>query len=187
MNKLAIVLLSLLISACASTSNSTSSTSASDDAAAGNANANVSAASKSAAAQTASAESTAVAAAELQAQQTAAEVEVLKSESVYFDFDQAIIKQAFSAEIQKQADFLMAHSNDTVTLEGNCDERGSSEYNLGLGNERARAVAKTLALLGVSATQIKLVSYGEEKPRFTCHNEKCWGENRRVDFMHDLH
>ncbi|MDX8399924.1 MAG: peptidoglycan-associated lipoprotein Pal [Gallionellaceae bacterium] len=185
MNKLAIVLLSLLISACASTSNSTSSPSASNGAAGGGDSANTSA-SKSTAAQTASAASDAVDAAALEAQQTAAEVVVLKSESVYFDFDQAIIKQSFSAQIQKQADFLIAHANDTVTLEGNCDERGSSEYNLGLGNERARSVAKSLALLGVAANQIKVVSFGEEMPRLTCHEEKCWAGNRRVDFMHEL-
>jgi len=178
MNKLAIVLLTLFISACASTPNSTTSASASNDAGAST--------SADAAAKTASAESDAVAAAALEAQQTAAEVVVLKSESVYFDFDQAIVKQAFSTEIQKQADFLIAHANDTVTLAGNCDERGSSEYNLGLGNERARSVAKSLALLGVAANQIKVVSFGEEMPRLTCHEEKCWAGNRRVDFMHEL-
>ncbi|MGB8410375.1 MAG: OmpA family protein, partial [Gallionella sp.] len=86
----------------------------------------------------------------------------------------------------KQAAFLKAHNNDVVTIEGNCDERGSPEYNLALGDRRADAARKSLEILGVPETQIKVVSFGLEKPRLTCHEERCWKENRRDDFVHKL-
>jgi peptidoglycan-associated lipoprotein len=69
----------------------------------------------------------------------------------------------------------------TDRLEGNADERGSREYNLALGQNRAEAVKHALQLLGVPDSQVEVVSFGEEKPRSTCHEEKCWAENRRVD------
>ena len=68
-------------------------------------------------------------------------------------------------------------------LEGNCDERGSAAYNLSLGEKRATSVKKILVSLGISAAHIKLVSYGNSKPLMNCHEEKCWHENRRVDFV----
>jgi len=69
-------------------------------------------------------------------------------------------------------------------LEGNCDERGSNEYNLGLGNRRANGVKQMLLLGGAKASQIETVSYGEEKPRCTDHNEACWKQNRRTDIRY---
>ncbi len=71
-------------------------------------------------------------------------------------------------------------------MEGNADERGSAEYNLALGDRRANAVRKNLELLGIPTAQIKTLSFGEEKPRLLCHEEKCWQENRRDDFVHKL-
>jgi peptidoglycan-associated lipoprotein len=115
-----------------------------------------------------------------------AQADQLAKESVYFDFDKSNIKPEFEDTVKKQADFLKANKNDTVTLAGNCDERGSTEYNLALGERRAFSVERALKTLGVPADQMKTISYGESKPRLTCHEEKCWKENRRVDFMHSL-
>jgi peptidoglycan-associated lipoprotein len=110
----------------------------------------------------------------------------LKKDSVYFDFDKSEIKPEFRDVVKKQADFMLANGGDSVTLEGNCDERGSDEYNLALGERRADAVSRQMQILGVAQGKIKTVSYGNEKPRLTCHEEKCWQENRRVDFVHQL-
>lgn len=120
------------------------------------------------------------------AEKTAAEIRALQKLSIYFDYNKFSINPEYTEIIQRQASFISAHKNDMVTVEGNADERGSNEYNLALGDKRAHAVRKNLELLGVPATQIKAVSYGEEKPRLTCHEEKCWKENRRDDFIHRL-
>jgi len=122
----------------------------------------------------------------LAAEKLAAEMRNLQNQSVYFDFDKSELKPEYRDVIQNQATFLNAHRNDLVTVEGNCDERGSDEYNLALGDKRANTALKNLELLGVLPTQIKTVSFGNEKPRMTCHEEKCWKENRRDDFNHKL-
>ena len=122
--------------------------------------------------------------AEIDARKLAEQLQDLKNKSVYFDFDKSIVKPEYQDTVQQQADFIKSHSNDTVTLEGNCDERGSNEYNLALGDRRATAVRKMLEVLGVPISQMRTVSFGEEKPRLTCHAEECWKENRRVDFDH---
>ncbi|MDH4233987.1 MAG: peptidoglycan-associated lipoprotein Pal [Gallionella sp.] len=114
------------------------------------------------------------------------ELRELQKLSIYFDFDKEVVKSDYLNVIQKQAEFIKAHKVDQVTVEGNADERGSSEYNLGLGDRRANAVRRSLELFGVPATQIKTTSLGEEKPRLMCHEEKCWQENRRGDFVHKL-
>lgn len=106
----------------------------------------------------------------------------IQSKSIYFDFDQFAVKPEYEDVLLHKSKLLKSNSNVIVTLEGNADERGSSEYNLALGDKRANAVRKPLELLGVPANQIKAVSFGEEKPRLTCHEERCWSENRRVDF-----
>lgn len=124
--------------------------------------------------------------AEIDARKLAEQLHDLKDKSVYFDFDKSIVKPEYRDVVQQQADFIKSHGNDIVTLEGNCDERGSDEYNLGLGERRATAVRMKLEILGVSASQMKTVSYGKERPRLTCHAETCWKENRRVDFDHNL-
>jgi peptidoglycan-associated lipoprotein len=110
----------------------------------------------------------------------------LQKQSIYFDFDQSVVKFEYMSVIQRHADFIKTHKHDVVTIEGNCDERGSSEYNLALGERRANAAQKNLVLLGVPAEQVKTQSFGNEKPRQTCHEEKCWQENRRDDFSHNL-
>jgi peptidoglycan-associated lipoprotein len=115
-----------------------------------------------------------------------AQLEQLSKVAVYFDFDKSKVKSEFQDGIKQQADFMLAYKNDKVTLEGNCDERGSAEYNLALGERRAYSVERELKVLGVPGDRIKTVSNGKEKPHLTCHEEKCWKENRRVDFMHTL-
>jgi peptidoglycan-associated lipoprotein len=106
-----------------------------------------------------------------------------KMQSVYFDFGKATINPENRAIIQKQAESLKGHKENIVTLEGNCDERGSAEYNLGLGQRRADVVKKIMVTSGVSASQLKTTSQGKEKPKLSCHDESCWKENRRVDFV----
>ena len=122
----------------------------------------------------------------MESKKLAAEIQELQKQSIYFDFDKADIKPEYKDVIVKQAEFIKAHKNDVVTVEGNCDERGSTEYNVALGDRRANAARNSLELLGVPETQIKTVSLGEEKPRLTCHEENCWKENRRDDFVHGL-
>lgn len=119
----------------------------------------------------------------IEAQSTAGELQKLQNESVYFDFDAFAVSSVYRDILMQQAEFIKNHKNEIVVLEGNADERGSAEYNLSLGDERATAVRKNLELLGVPASQIKVVSLGKEKPRLNCHEEKCWHENRRVDFV----
>lgn len=125
-------------------------------------------------------------AAESESSKLAAEIQKLQSDSVYFDFDKSVVKPAYRDVIRAEAEFIKAHKNDVVTVEGNCDERGSREYNLALGSRRAKSVAKSLEIAGVPAVQIKEISFGEEKPRLLCHEEKCWKVNRRADFVHKL-
>lgn len=122
--------------------------------------------------------------AQIDAQKLAERVQELKKKSVYFDFDKSIVKAEYGDVVQQQSNFMKSYPQDSVTLEGNCDERGSSEYNLALGDRRANAVRDEMVMLGISKSKIKTISYGKEKPRLTCHAEKCWKENRRVDFDH---
>ena len=119
-------------------------------------------------------------------QNISSQLEALKNDSIYFDFDKYEVKPAFHDALRREAEWMLAHNNDKVTLEGNTDDRGSTEYNLALGSKRAHAVHQTLATLGVPSARIKDVSLGEEKPRAKCEEEKCWQENRRVDFVHHL-
>jgi len=98
---------------------------------------------------------------------------------VYFDYDKSDIRADQQASIQADAQFLSQHSNINVTVEGHCDERGSTEYNLALGDQRANAVKNALVTMGVNASRIKTISYGKEKPFCTESNEACWQQNRR--------
>ena len=109
----------------------------------------------------------------------------LTDRSVYFDFDKYAIKPDQNSAITDNAKLATTYSSDNVTLQGNCDERGSREYNLALGQRRADAVKQRLVLLGVPESRIETVSFGKEKPRATCHNESCWSQNRRADFVHE--
>jgi peptidoglycan-associated lipoprotein len=107
----------------------------------------------------------------------------IENESVYFDFDKYAIKPDQTSVITDHAKLANDYSNDYLTLQGNCDERGSREYNLALGQRRADAVKQKLVLLGVPDARMETISFGKEKPRALCHEEKCWSQNRRVDFV----
>jgi peptidoglycan-associated lipoprotein len=109
---------------------------------------------------------------------------MLAKRSVYYPLDVAVVQKEDRALVDAHAQYLSAHSGTKVRLEGNCDERGSNEYNLALGQRRADGVKKLLQSGGVSASQIEAVSNGEEKPKMTCHVEKCWKENRRTDLIY---
>jgi peptidoglycan-associated lipoprotein len=85
--------------------------------------------------------------------------------------------------IEENAKYLRENPSVRIRIEGNCDERGSREYNVALGQRRAEAVMKTLTLLGVAESRIEAISYGEEKPRAAGHDETSWAENRRGDVV----
>lgn len=110
-------------------------------------------------------------------------IKSLAAKSVYFDYDDYSIKPQYQDPIKQDYEFLKSAPNVSVALQGNADERGSTEYNLALGQKRAEAVKRTLKILGVPEDKMEAVSFGEEKPRASCHEEKCWSENRRVDFV----
>jgi peptidoglycan-associated lipoprotein len=101
----------------------------------------------------------------------------------YFDYDKADIRPDARVALSTTADFLKKYPSIKVTIEGHCDERGSTEYNLGLGDRRASAVKQYLVSLGVSAGSLSTVSFGKEKPFCMDHNEACWQQNRRGHFV----
>jgi len=101
----------------------------------------------------------------------------------YFDYDKADIRPDARVALSTTADFLKRHPSIKATIEGHCDERGSTEYNLGLGVRRATAVMQYLVSLGVSADRLNIVSFGKEKPFCNEHNEACWQQNRRGHFV----
>ena len=103
---------------------------------------------------------------------------------VYFDYDKSAIRADQQASLQADAQFLNQHSSINFTIEGHCDERGSTEYNLALGDQRASSVKNALVAAGVSASRIKTISYGKEKPFCMESNEACWQQNRRGHFVY---
>jgi len=109
---------------------------------------------------------------------------ILSKRSVFFDYDQYVIKAEFRPLIEAHARFLVANAKMKMLIQGNADERGSREYNLALGQKRADAVKKNLTLLGGKEGQIESVSLGEEKPRNPGHDEAAWAENRRGDMLY---
>ena len=108
----------------------------------------------------------------------------LRQRVVYFDLDHAEIKPEFQAQIACHAAYLRQFPGARVTLEGNADERGTREYNLGLGERRGNAVSSAVGAAGASSSQLNVVSYGEERPTCKDHNEGCWQKNRRVEIVY---
>ena len=108
----------------------------------------------------------------------------LSKRSIYYDFDAYNIKEEFQQVVEAHAKFLLEHKDMKVRVEGNCDERGSREYNLALGQRRADSVKRALTLLGVPNKQIETVSFGSEKPKAVGHDDDAWAENRRSDLAY---
>ena len=102
--------------------------------------------------------------------------------TIYFDFDKDTIRPEFESVLNAHADYLRNNPNTTVVLEGHGDERGTREYNLGLGERRAQSVESYLTVQGVSPSQLEIVSYGEERPAVQGHSEEAYAQNRRVVF-----
>jgi len=103
---------------------------------------------------------------------------------VYFEFDKADVRSDDKELITKHAAFLSANSSQKVRLEGHSDERGSREYNIGLGERRAQSVRRLMLFQGVADRQIEAVSYGEERPAVEGHDEDSWAKNRRVELVY---
>jgi peptidoglycan-associated lipoprotein len=108
----------------------------------------------------------------------------LQNRTIFFEFDSSEIRSDYTAMISAHARYLASNPTVRVRLEGNTDERGSREYNIGLGERRAQSVKRALTLQGVAETQITTVSYGEERPAVTGHTEEAWARNRRVDIVY---
>lgn len=108
----------------------------------------------------------------------------LRQRVVYFDLDQDALRPEFQAAVACHAKYLRDRPSSRMTLEGNADERGSREYNLGLGERRGNAVSSAVQANGGSGGQITVVSYGEERPTCTESSEDCWAKNRRVEIVY---
>jgi peptidoglycan-associated lipoprotein len=127
-------------------------------------------------------------------QSSVASVDLSKSEAakmmanlpkvIYFDFDSFVVKDEFKAVVEANAKALTADRKRHVAVEGHTDERGGREYNLALGQKRAEAVAKSLSLLGASASQVEAVSFGKERPAVEGHDEASWAKNRRAEIAY---
>ncbi len=109
---------------------------------------------------------------------------LLAKRVVYFEFDRSDVREEFQATVTAHAEYLASHSEVSLTLEGHTDERGTREYNIALGERRALTVQRLLTLQGVAASQVRTVSYGEERPAALGHNEDAWSLNRRVEFIY---
>jgi peptidoglycan-associated lipoprotein len=110
---------------------------------------------------------------------------LLAKRVIYFDFDQSDIKSEFQAVLQAHAAYLAKNPSASITLEGHCDERGTREYNIALGERRANAVQRVLTLQGAAAGQVRVVSYGEERPASPGQTEEAWALNRRAEIIYN--
>ena len=109
----------------------------------------------------------------------------LSKRSVYFDYDSNSVKDEYRNLVTAHSRFMTTDKRDAnIRIEGNCDERGSREYNLALGQRRAEAVKRMMTVLGVTDGRIETVSYGEEKPAASGHDENAWAQNRRADIKY---
>jgi peptidoglycan-associated lipoprotein len=114
--------------------------------------------------------------------QTMEEMFAKEVQDAYFDLDRADIKGDARTALTKTGEFLRSYPQIKVMIEGHCDERGSTEYNLALGDRRAQSAKEFLVSLGIAADRMQTVSYGKEKPFCTQSNEDCWKQNRRAHF-----
>ena len=109
---------------------------------------------------------------------------ILSKRSIYYDYDKDDIKEEYRPMVQAHARYLAQNRGAKMLVQGNCDERGSREYNIALGQRRADGVKRMLVLLGAGESQIEATSLGEEKPRCTAKTEECYGQNRRSDMLY---
>jgi peptidoglycan-associated lipoprotein len=109
---------------------------------------------------------------------------ILSKRSVYFDYDSNSVKEDGRPLVQAHARYMGDKRDSRIRIEGNCDERGSREYNLALGQRRAESVKRMMTVLGVQEGRIETVSYGEEKPVAQGHDEQSWAQNRRADIRY---
>ena len=109
---------------------------------------------------------------------------VLSKRSVYYEYDKFDVREEFKPMLQAHARYLAQHADAKMLVQGNCDERGSREYNIALGQKRADGVKKLLLLMGAQDKQIESVSLGEEKPRCSEQTEECYAQNRRSDMLY---
>jgi len=108
----------------------------------------------------------------------------LSTRTIYFEYDSSQVKNEFVPILEAHANYLMANPNQRITLEGHSDERGTREYNIALGEQRAKSVFKILQLIGVMTNQMDIVSYGEEKPVASGHTDESFALNRRVEVVY---
>ena len=109
--------------------------------------------------------------------------EIFKAQTVYFDFDSAVVKSSEKAKIETVAAHLKANPSHGLRVEGNCDERGTEEYNRVLGEHRALAVREVLIADGIAPDRLPTISYGEDRPADPGHSEAAWKKNRRDEFV----
>jgi len=116
------------------------------------------------------------------AQKLRAELQAFESTHIYFEFDKSDLKPEARVVLEKKASWLRTYGDYKLRVEGHCDDRGTNEYNLALGERRANAAFRYLNALGISADRMSTISYGEERPVCTERNEGCWTKNRRDEF-----
>lgn len=109
--------------------------------------------------------------------------EKITFEDIYFDFDKYDIRPDAKQPLKSLAEWLVKNTSAELLIEGHCDERGTNEYNLALGDRRAKAARDYLLALGIASGRIEMISYGEEKPQCTEQTEECWQKNRRAHFV----
>jgi len=117
------------------------------------------------------------------AEEKPAVVEISRLDAIYFAFDKYTLRPEARDALKKNADWLSKNPAKNVVIEGNCDERGTGEYNMALGQRRADSAAKYLIDLGIAKDRVSTVSYGKERPVCKESNEECWSKNRRTDFV----
>jgi peptidoglycan-associated lipoprotein len=108
---------------------------------------------------------------------------VVMQEDIYFNFDKATLTPSAQDNLLRKAEWLRENSDVTVTIEGHCDARGTNEYNLALGDRRAESAKAFLVDLGIAASRVTTISYGEERSVCTQQDEECWAKNRRDNFV----
>lgn len=171
------VMLAIVLSACSTTGSNEGSTTAAPGQATG------STASPKPSSSTAAAPSTALSSTAIAAHKDANNV-LTRERNVFFDYDDFSIASTYESVITNHGQYLQRNPTLAIRIEGHADERGSAEYNLSLGQKRAESVKRALKLYGVKDTQMEAVSYGEERPSATGHDEAAWSKNRRAEIAY---